>query len=700
MDQQNGFENLDEKLARFLTKEDGFFIEVGAGNGLGESSTLCLENRGWQGMLIEPVIEQCARCTINRPKAAVLNYDCVAHDQSEGLVNQDEFVQQSKSRRVKGNPSTLTLILDELQVERIDLLVVNAGDYGLNVLKGLDLVRYRPEYMFVEESLNGEILPYLSKYYYEPLEGFPKSPDRGNVLYRSIKNRPQVFTDSAIPTHHKQDIAPSSDPGSPERYNEARKMEPHNLERIHKECLPRRLHIGGLQAHPEWEIFNAVPTPNVDHVGNAKDLSRFPDRSFSDLYASHVLEHFDHAGELGNVLREWHRVLRPAGKLYISVPDMDKLAKLFLMKDNFSLNDRLWIMRMMFGGHTDEYDYHKVGLNREILEHFLTNAGFVKMKVMDEFGVFKDTSIMKCHGVPISINIMAEKPDLDSSLERNHNVLASLLKEAGYNLSFTILEIGARPIGKEPFHILLRDFPSSRIFAFEVDPILCKELNRKATVGIHHYPYALGKTEEERTFYDTQHPMCSSLYKPNEALLDIFQNLEVSKLKQTFTIQTISIDHFAAANNIGPVDFIKIDIRGAELDVFEGGKNVLKDVLAVVSKVEFVPIYEEQPLFGDVSAFLQKHGMIFHKFLGLAGRAVKPIVFKNDLNYPSQHLWSDAVFIRDFLKPDLLGDSQLLKTALLMHYYGSPDMAHFIVRQFDLRNNTLIADEYLRLLTH
>ena len=277
-------------------------------------------------------------------------------------------------------------------------------------------------------------------------------------------------------------------------------------------------------------------------------------------------------------------------------------------------------------------------------------------------------------------------------------MLASILKEAGYDLPFTILEIGARPMDEEPFHKLLKEFPSSRILAFEVDPVLCEELNRKDSEGVLFYPYALGRTEEERIFYDTEHPMCSSLYKPNEALINIFQNLEVAKLKQTFTVQTISMDYFADINRIGPVDFIKIDIQGAELDVFEGGEKVLKDVLAVVSEVEFVPIYENQPLFSDVSDFLQKRAFIFHKFLGLAGRTVRPIVFMNDLNYPSQHLWSDAVFVRDFLKPWRLNNSQLLKTALLMHCYGSRDMAHFMVQQFDLRNNSCIADNYLKLL--
>lgn len=171
----------------------------------------------------------------------------------------------------------------------------------------------------------------------------------------------------------------------------------------------RKLHIGGSVSHHEWEVFNAVPATYVDHVGDAKDLSRFSDETFVEIYASHVLEHFDYVDELNAVLKEWYRVLRPGGMLYISVPDMNKLANLFLMKDKLSLQERFHVMRMMFGGHTDTYDYHKVGFDKEILESFLINAGFSNLKVVDDFGIFKDTSTMNFHGIPISVNIKAEK---------------------------------------------------------------------------------------------------------------------------------------------------------------------------------------------------------------------------------------------------------------------------------------------------
>ncbi len=178
---------------------------------------------------------------------------------------------------------------------------------------------------------------------------------------------------------------------------------------VHTVNRDRKLHIGGKIHNSDWEIFNAIPGTYVDHIGNAKDLSCFSDETFAEIYASHVLEHFDYAGELDTALKEWCRVLRPDGKLYVSVPDMDKLAALFLMKDKLSLQERFHVMRIIFGGHIDKYDYHMAGLNREFLESFLIHAGFSNLKVVEDFGIFNDSSTLKVFGFPISINIEAQK---------------------------------------------------------------------------------------------------------------------------------------------------------------------------------------------------------------------------------------------------------------------------------------------------
>jgi predicted SAM-dependent methyltransferase len=171
----------------------------------------------------------------------------------------------------------------------------------------------------------------------------------------------------------------------------------------------RRLLIGSTDPAPGWETFDALAEPGVDHVGDAKDLSRFPDNTFAEVYASHVLEHFGYVEDLAKALREWRRVLEPRGVLYVSVPDLDVLAELFLLRESLTAADRFWIMRIMFGGQVTPYDFHHVGLNEEFLSMFFKEAGFAEWARVERLGVFLDTSEYEFKGWRISLNMMARK---------------------------------------------------------------------------------------------------------------------------------------------------------------------------------------------------------------------------------------------------------------------------------------------------
>jgi len=174
--------------------------------------------------------------------------------------------------------------------------------------------------------------------------------------------------------------------------------------------MSRKLHIGGQMKKDGWEILDALPGPDVDHTCNANDLSIFEDNTFTEIYASHILEHFDYHEELSQTLKEWNRVLAPKGKIYISVPDMDILAELFLLKDQLNVGQRFQVMRMIFGAHVDKYDHHSVGLNGEFLATYLDQSGFTNIERVKEFNIFKDASSGKFGGVLISLNVIAEKP--------------------------------------------------------------------------------------------------------------------------------------------------------------------------------------------------------------------------------------------------------------------------------------------------
>jgi len=173
--------------------------------------------------------------------------------------------------------------------------------------------------------------------------------------------------------------------------------------------MSRRLHIGGQVRTAGWEVLDANPGPFVDHVATASDLRQFEDNSFDQIYASHVVEHFDYHVQLVETLKEWYRVLAPAGTLCVSVPDLDVLARLFVDRTLLSVQDRFLVMRMIFGGHIDKYDYHLVGLNEEFLTAYLQAAGFTEMRRVADFGLFQDTSRLKLKEVPISLNMVAIK---------------------------------------------------------------------------------------------------------------------------------------------------------------------------------------------------------------------------------------------------------------------------------------------------
>ena len=169
---------------------------------------------------------------------------------------------------------------------------------------------------------------------------------------------------------------------------------------------PFRLHIGGVERREGWKVLNAQPGPAVDYVGLCSDLSQFADGSVDEIYASHIFEHLGYFDELPPTLYEVSRVMRVGGILRVGVPDLDVLCKM-MVTPGLDIGMRFHIMRIIYGGQSDPYDFHRVGYTFELLATFLNSYCFGQYQRVRSFGLFKDCSEVTINNISISLNVNA-----------------------------------------------------------------------------------------------------------------------------------------------------------------------------------------------------------------------------------------------------------------------------------------------------
>lgn len=146
------------------------------------------------------------------------------------------------------------------------------------------------------------------------------------------------------------------------------------------------------------------------------------------------------------------------------------------------------------------------------------------------------------------------------------NFLLQFLKSG-----MTVLDIGAH----HGLYTLLasnRVGPHGRVFAFEPSPRELRRLrwnlllNRCRNVSV--VPFALGCSEGTAEFFVClgQETGCNSLRPP-------VVNEPVSKVE----VMTTTLDHYLERVGIDKVDFVKMDVEGAELDVLKGASRLLNN---------------------------------------------------------------------------------------------------------------------------
>lgn len=203
-----GLDNLDERLIPYLPAT-GFFVELGAYDGVNQNNTYWLEQHGWHGLLIEPVPEAYEACVRNRPLSKVIRCACVSPSYTQPTVEmvyaglmtivrgarrsvaadeewtrRGEELQQLKRYSFDAPARTLGSVLVEHHVGHVDLLSLDVEGLEREVLEGLDLLTCRPDNLLVEESDSSDVAAFLAERDYFPVAELSHRRYTRDILYR------------------------------------------------------------------------------------------------------------------------------------------------------------------------------------------------------------------------------------------------------------------------------------------------------------------------------------------------------------------------------------------------------------------------------------------------------------------------------------------------------------------------------------
>ena len=222
-----------------------------------------------------------------------------------------------------------------------------------------------------------------------------------------------------------------------------------------------------------------------------------------------------------------------------------------------------------------------------------------------------------------------------------------------------------------------------QIIGFEPDKREFSNLEKIANNNIKYLNIGLYKEKKVLDYYLTKKQQTSSIFKPNREFLDKFPEAERFDIVGVAKIETDTLDNQFKIHNIAEADFIKIDTQGSELSILQGATKTIRDhVFGLEIEVEFVELYQNQPLFSAVDSFVRKEGF---QLFDIKGYYWKRTMGKDYGKKRGQLIFGDALYLRkleDFNKvlnktqDSIAKKSKALKAISICILYGYFDYAY------------------------
>lgn len=193
------------------------------------------------------------------------------------------------------------------------------------------------------------------------------------------------------------------------------------------------------------------------------------------------------------------------------------------------------------------------------------------------------------------------------SLKDTENPLNIALGLAGRSIRVAF-DIGAHE--GETIERLRSVLVNGRIYAFEADPRSVLYLKKRYADerNLVLVDRAVSDRSGPIAFHLNEYSATSSVYPRPGSGRRYYPSLAAHS--EVTSVEALRLDDFAAENNIGEIDLLKIDIQGGELDAFRGAERLLRErrIKVIYTEAYFVPHYENAPLLWDQAIYLAQFG--------------------------------------------------------------------------------------------